>query len=558
MSKKKLLLTILFFFFFSAGCASAETIGQARKFFIEPGYDSEKRTELTAVLINITPQFYVYADEKWWASAQKDDVNRRINELGNIFNSEIYPKLTGLFGTEWNPGIDKDQRMTLLLHPMWQEAGGYFRSNDEYPKIQITNSNEREMIYINSENIQSPMLKSFLAHEFVHLISFNQKENKNDISEDVWLNEARAEYAPTFLGYNDIYPGSYLEKRVQYFVEKPSGSLVDWQNTKFDYARANLFAHYLVDYYGINILTDSLKSNFAGIDSINYALVKNGFKQNLAQIFSDWTVAVLVNDCTYGAKYCYVNASLKKLNILPQVNYLPVSGESTLTFAENTKYWSGNWYKIIGGSGGKLKFNFVGEPSSPFKVYYIVKTRAGSYSVNALKLTSLQKGEVAIPDFGGNISSLYIITHLEDNKNIKDEYTHSFSWSASMAKASSGNEEEINRLLAIIEELKQKIADLLAGKQAPLPQVSCQITSNLSQGMKNDQVKCLQEFLKSQPDIYPEGYITGIFGQLTKNAVVKFQEKYASEILAPSGLSFGTGYVGSATRQKIEQCRQKN
>ena len=76
--------------------------------------------------------------------------------------------------------------------------------------------------------------------------------------------------------------------------------------------------------------------------------------------------------------------------------------------------------------------------------------------------------------------------------------------------------------------------------------------------MINDsQVKCLQKFLASQQGIYPEGYITGNFGSLTKQAVIRFQEKYSSEILTPLGLIKGTGNAGPTTRQKINQLISK-
>ena len=72
--------------------------------------------------------------------------------------------------------------------------------------------------------------------------------------------------------------------------------------------------------------------------------------------------------------------------------------------------------------------------------------------------------------------------------------------------------------------------------------------------MNNSEVRCLQEFLKSQgPEIYPEGLVTGNFLSLTKAAVIRFQEKYASEILAPWGITQGTGFVGETTRAKINQ-----
>jgi len=44
-------------------------------------------------------------------------------------------------------------------------------------------------------------------------------------------------------------------------------------------------------------------------------------------------------------------------------------------------------------------------------------------------------------------------------------------------------------------------------------------------GSRSEEVKAIQEILKSDPEVYPEGYVTGYFGPLTEKAIKKLQKK---------------------------------
>jgi len=80
-----------------------------------------------------------------------------------------------------------------------------------------------------------------------------------------------------------------------------------------------------------------------------------------------------------------------------------------------------------------------------------------------------------------------------------------------------------------------------------------QFTHNLQSGDSGEDVTQLQTFLKSQGiDIYPEGLISGYFGNLTKLAVQRFQKKYG---IVSSGNEWTTGYgmVGPKTRLKLNE-----
>lgn len=76
-------------------------------------------------------------------------------------------------------------------------------------------------------------------------------------------------------------------------------------------------------------------------------------------------------------------------------------------------------------------------------------------------------------------------------------------------------------------------------------------TTRMRYGDNNEEVSWLQKCLAYEGLFI--GQPTGYFGGITLKAVNDFQNKYASEILAPNGLFQPTGYVGDATLRKLNQ-----
>lgn len=107
-----------------------------------------------------------------------------------------------------------------------------------------------------------------------------------------------------------------------------------------------------------------------------------------------------------------------------------------------------------------------------------------------------------------------------------------------------------------LADVQAQIAAILADIQAIQTTTAPQGTAlgynfvrSLALGMSSADVTNLQQALKTDSSIYPEGKVTGYFGALTLKAVKAFQEKYG---IASEGQA-GYGYVGPKTRAKLNE-----
>jgi len=127
-------------------------------------------------------------------------------------------------------------------------------------------------------------------------------------------------------------------------------------------------------------------------------------------------------------------------------------------------------------------------------------------------------------------------------------FVSSISVSAQTTDTASLNA-QIQALLDQIKTLQSQLETLKTARgqvenAAQDVKSTLSLIRNLRQGMTGDDVKTLQAILASDPDVYPEGLITGFFGPMTARAVVKFQAKSGIEQV---------GEVGPKTRAQINK-----
>ena len=404
-------------------------------FYVDSGFDFAGRSKVASSMRVESQNAYFFVEDLYYNSltnSKRDELNKKLNALGGEFDTNIYPRLRSVYGSEWNPGIDGDSKITVLITRTEPGVAGYFLERNELSRSVDTASNEREMLYLSSDIILENTAKAHLAHEFVHLIEYNQRTRMRT-PQQKWLSEALADYAPTLLGYNSVFEGSYLENRVDDFLSFSSDSLIKWNNKPVDFATSSLFMHYLAGHYGNNLLTNIMTSPSTGEEAVSSALPGVDFRD----AFTDWSVANHINST---GKYAYRNPGLtfSNLHISTPLQY-SIFSNSEITTNFFVEYGAAAGLKFVPGQFGNtgrnvLRVHFDSSGSSGnFNVPYVVNDIFGRSEVHFIDLQA-EKGTAYIEDFGINVTSVIVIPSNYYNTTVNNPPSGSFTIRVNMAE----------------------------------------------------------------------------------------------------------------------------
>jgi immune inhibitor A len=245
--------------------------------------DTTTNYTVTATLGYVTPHLYLWVEE---GSSFDQEALKRSAEW---FESHIYPTNHQFFGSEWTPGVDNDPHIHVLQTTgLGASVNGYYLDTDEYSRLANPYSNEREMFYINSDNLQpgTESYESVLAHEFQHMIHWAV-----DCGEDTWVNEGFSELASYLNGYG-------VRGIDRAFSRTPDTQLTSWPGSpgqsSANYGASFLFVAYFLERFGDEAVRRVVSHQANGAAGFEAILAEQGL--TFEDVFADWLIANYLDD----------------------------------------------------------------------------------------------------------------------------------------------------------------------------------------------------------------------------------------------------------------------
>jgi hypothetical protein len=251
-----------------------------------------------AALRLVTDHAYWFVESDLAARAPQAD----LEQSASVFEHKTYPLIHRYFGSE---PPDADGHIVLLLANV-PNVAAYFSSADVYPRSVNPRSNEHDMIYLNLSSLRPGQVTfdSTLTHEMQHLVNFARCRGQEG-----WLDEGASELAMRVGGYDSGAPAA--------FAAHPDVQLTAWTDQQSDltrhYQASYLFLRYVAERSGgWDALPDILGTCARGENLFSAYLARNPIEPDVETLFSDWSVANLLQDAAVGdGRYAYAGSNFR-------------------------------------------------------------------------------------------------------------------------------------------------------------------------------------------------------------------------------------------------------
>ena len=227
-----------------------------------------------------------------------------LRDLVTTFDDHVWPRVAERFGPATD--IDGDGRFTILL-TRWlsrladgqTRVDGFVRGADLDRRQVAPFGNGADMMYLNANLTAGPHLRTVLAHEYTHAVTFSRKVLAQDrpgpldasAEEEGWLDEAIAHLIEDDLGFSR----SNLDYRISAFLTQPERYRLvvdDYYTADLFRSHGNrgatyLFLRWCVDRYGPNLIDVLIRSPRRGVANLEAAT-----GSPFDELFRRWTLAL--------------------------------------------------------------------------------------------------------------------------------------------------------------------------------------------------------------------------------------------------------------------------
>ncbi len=330
---------------------------------------------------------YIFVDTAQWHGNGGPVGQAHVDELGELFDRStpadpergMYSLLTEAFGTP--APVDGDERIFIFVVRLVDpRLVGFFDPRvATWPDPAL----RRDVVYLNADRLISEpyMVHGTLAHEFQHLIhhAFNPHE-------ELWINEGLSGYAEALTGFPEVDP-----TMVPAFLAQPDLDLTawSWPPSAAHYGATYLFAAYLAERFGTELIRALVAEPATGTAGVNAALRRTGWVADFDGVWADWIVANYASDDDL-----YGYAALRGRSIQTQSSPSPPFASASW---QVMRRWGSRGVVIPAGhlSDDPLWVHFDGDVEVRFRVMtYAMRGLSGQ--VTPMELDAVSKGSMQL------------------------------------------------------------------------------------------------------------------------------------------------------------------